>query len=1040
MAVEPLRPYFDIDIMAALRPERIPDRIAAVRWTSRPVLGFPASGYGIWRREVLAGGGVARSLVGTFYLPATDSWSAFEADLLARAPIAGPYFDTVTEADLGFLLPLVRAVDPRIPLVDRLALLPEVADFFGYTHTAEPFYLVLMWNKPVPATFDDLIADPVAGPVITAFYGLEVMKFLEALAIRYEYALLLGLGVEDDITGLGNVVYELAAWWGPQLGASMTPVIDGLALSPTRAAQWVRASVVDGNVGHPAFARTSWDPPDGYVPVDGAGAPVGVGATYPRPYATQTALAWDLTPSDDVRLLKPGQPVSFRVRSFEHGASTAGEPTPPPAPSTRRFRDIVPSVLHVPVKGSATQAVDGAGRSWPPLEGWVHYRVWGVSLLAIESDQFAETAVLHADAVAPPPPRIRVVDQPSVTFGADRTVSVPVRLELTAAEDFPAADAVELRIEASWQNTGHAPIAVVRTSSTTSTAAVIEVAGAHRPQTLVGGRLEAAGRSHRILDATATTLTVTLHAGAAPPAGAAMVLHTERIGATTRIAAVERPLLVKGMVGAVIDHDPLTVVLPLGARRPRGEVSLYLHLLRSSVTARAEGDRWVVVEPAAPTPAGRALRDLRAAGRLAADLPGSPFVLYPAVEDTLRMAVPAGFESGTLTLAARASDRKPYVTGPVVPSADPALAQLDGNEGDSREATVGVRSAVPPRTPTVLAAPPVAWATSATPYDPVARFEVRWAPAAGAVRYEVWRLLESALAPRPGGRTDAELLVDAVAASAEFELRTDQAWSTSHLDELPGRAPARAVYLVRSVSAAGVASAFSPPIGPVHIPDVRPPAAAEVAAVRRAVPTATDDGARQVRVDLAGPELGGASIGCVVERRPADGSSPWVTVADLAPPLSLTAGERRPVVRVADADVQPGIDHHWRVVPYRVVPDPIDETGRLTRTIRGRPSTGRAGRSTGELLAPAAPRWSAGGGATLTWRNPDLYDRIVVERLVGGSGPARVLAALDGTSTEFTDRTNRGPTATGAGYSYRLRCSAGTASTSTRVEGVVGAP
>ncbi len=1040
MALEFLRPFLDVDIMAALRPAHLPDRIASIRWTSRPMLGFPSSGYRVFRIERLPGGAVARSLVGTYYLPATDSWAAFEADLLARTPVAGPYFDAVTEDDLGFLLPLVRAVDPRIPIDERLELLPEIAEFFGHLHTAEPFYHALIWSRPIPPTFDELLADPVAGPITAAYYGLEVMKFLESLAVRYEYAVLLGLATDDDITGLNDMGYELGAWWGSRWGKSLSTVIDGQSLTTVDAPEWMAADVIEGDVGHPAFAKLGWTPPDWYVPVDGTGQPIGVEATYPRPGATHSALRWDLPRSDDERLLHADQPVTFLVKGYEHGASTAGDASAPPAPPARRFKRIQPDALHVPVAASDVHAVDGAGRPWPPLEGWMHYRVWGVNLLGIASDDHAETTVVHVDSIGPRPPVPRFVDDTSLALDVDGSTRCHVRLQFDASQDFREADAAEFRIETSWTSTEYQPVTVNEVTSVDLTEAAVAASSPADLKEFVGGTLMIGGRSHRISRATARTLFVALHAGEAPTLGAGTIVRSVDDGVTTRVANVKRPKPIVGLVAALVSEHPLVVELPVGRRRPGPEVSLYLHLLRTSVTARASGDEWVIDEPSPGTPARSALDALRATGRLATDLAGSPFIVYPAKDLKLDVQAPPGFVSGTITVTARSSDAKPYVIGPAVTASDPALVQLEGNEGHGVDATISATSTIAPEPVSIPPAPPVQWATSATRYDPVSRFELRWDPAVDAVRYEVWRLLEPALPILATPRSDARLATDAAAREDLFELRTAEAWTTSHIDELPGRAPLRAVYLVRPVSAAGVVGSFSAPLGPVRVPDVRPPADAHIAAVRLATPTEIHDGTRAVTIDVIGPQLERDDVGYVVERRPADASGSWTLVADIDPATQPETVGDRLAISIDDLDVQPGLDHVWRTVPYRVVDDPIDDTGTTKRTIRGRRSRSVVGRSVGPVNPPTDLEWIARGGARLRWVNGDRYQAIDVERLAGADGPARVLARLDGDASEYLDTTNTGLTATGAAYSYRLRCLAATGSATARVEGVVGAP
>jgi hypothetical protein len=83
------------------------------------------------------------------------------------------------------------------------------------------------------------------------------------------------------------------------------------------------------------------------------------------------------------------------------------------------------------------------------------------------------------------------------------------------------------------------------------------------------------------------------------------------------------------------------------------------------------------------------------------------------------------------------------------------------------------------------------------------------------------RALKGALVGATSTITDLDLCGLAATQPGGFEQRSGHIiFSTHYTDEIPGRAPTRAIFCVRAISAAGVPGFFSEVIGPVYVPDV----------------------------------------------------------------------------------------------------------------------------------------------------------------------------------------------------------------------------
>ena len=191
----------DLDIIACRRPSPAASNgaeVFGVRWASRPDLDWPKDGYIIER--LVGGSTVSVAKNGsTFHLPRTDEWKNFKRDVEDCRPVAGPYFcsSDITELNLGHLLPIVRLVDPRIDPAEHKTLTEKVAAAFGFPHAEDAELTTVLWPGGEPPPLPDMLDKPRTAERIITYYRRQARGFLLALAVRFEYAALLGLGTDD---------------------------------------------------------------------------------------------------------------------------------------------------------------------------------------------------------------------------------------------------------------------------------------------------------------------------------------------------------------------------------------------------------------------------------------------------------------------------------------------------------------------------------------------------------------------------------------------------------------------------------------------------------------------------------------------------------------------------------------------------------------------------------------------------------------------------------------------------------------------------
>jgi hypothetical protein len=987
--------------------------VLGVRWASRPDIGFPDNGY---RLAIVApdelddDGKPRRAEVGTYFLPASDSWASFEADAQSRKPAGGPWFPSIDEESLGFLVPLVRLADPRTPLNEQRGLTVKAADFFGHPHGGDAELAWRFWKLAQPPPLDDLMKDQLSALALIGFYRRHTTNFLLVLALRFEYAALFGLGADVPRAGTTAVVAEVTGSWQAYLGVATSDRARTNSACSLAPPAWLKADRAPGTVAHPAFAAwPSWEPPADLAPLDAQGNPLPAAASIPRAPAAFTALTWPYETSRQ-NVIDYG-PVLYRLARHDHGAATAGSLTTPPLAAGATWTEVVAG--EAIIRGDEDpQYLDLPGMAWPPLEGHYHYALWAFDLLGSPSRGPAMASVRHHDDLAPARPRASATDGPLATVAAGASsVSIPLRIDWDAAEDFAGPDAAEFRVAAQWTPQQAIPVHVDSSAGVDSLHADVTVSTLSGKADQYAGRwLTFAATEYPIVSHTVGTpakLRVVKVAGGVPAAGADGVIFSAGSPTTpTRVARSARRPAVAATPSKIDSLEPLDLELTVSAQESLpsdAAVRIYLHLLRASFDAQnLGGGKWRVAAPAEGTPARAAWEKWSSLADPAAALQDSPAIVFPPHSLTVSAPVPSGWLAGIVTLLVTAADSASYVDSPALPVADPALAAPTGNESARGEVVVSVRSLSPPGTPTVAAFDPTKriWAHSAASYAEASTYDVKWSSAPGPLRYEVWRALEGALSGAQPSTTDAQLRALAGAQADAFELRSDRVFSTSFLDELPGRAPTRALYRVRAVNAGGVVGAPSDLIGPVHVPDVRQPPVPNLLRVAAAAATYPD---RAIAVDWtqAGP-VDGVRFDVLFREA---GSTPSFAKAGSLPAGTApgTAGR----YRFLHLERTPGKEYEYRVVAVREALDPIDPAAATKRDVAGPPSAARSGSaiSRAPLDPPVslAAKLTGAADVELTWQNRDSYESIEIWRRADSDFLHRRVGVAVGGAQSFKD-------------------------------------
>ncbi len=954
-----------------------------MRWATRPDIGFPSNGYRVTR---LINGQVDAELPGSpFVLPPSGSWSQLAQEAQVRRPPAGPYFPTIEQENLDYLLPLIALADLTTDPTAWPFLAEEVADFFGSPHEDDAVLGMAYWLPGAPPSLAQLLADPNAGQDVIRFYRDSATGFLLSLATRFEYAVLLGLATDDEVTTSGDVQYVLHAEFGGDLDLEANATSDRTMtnrLCDPRAPDELILSRYPGSVPHPAFEHiVGWNPPAELMPQDPAGEPLPIEVLVPKAPAAFTALEW--SPPNETGQLIDHEPVLYELTRFGHGASTAGLDTAPAVPGTAVFEEIVPGELLMR-PDTTPHFLDLPGMPWPDLEGYYTYRIRGVDLLGARSSKFTEATLRHADDIPPSSPRLRYSGEQTLEFGAD---SPPLTLDLQvdwgAAEDFAGPDVAEFRVAARWRPRMVESVTVDSVSDVDALHADLQLAQLDVPPASYDGTQLVLPNGTFLIESytpgTPASMRVFKSDGTLPEPSDGAIFAAGVPTAPVRAARMARAPVVAAKVNTTNDVAPIDIELtPVdGQSLPTGEhARIYLHLLRSEFEAeRMAAATWRLAEPPPDVPRLEALLLWRSLPDPATALQQSPALIFAHHEITVTVTPPADFVAGVLQLEGVAADDASYRDSPNIPGTDQTLENLTGNEGAPGLTAISVRSTDPPDQPAVAPWDPqrIIWAESAADYSEHAAYRLMWSETAGAARYEVWRAHEGALQPPDATLSDEDLRISAAAQPGAFGLRSDHVFSSSHHDKIPGRSPTRVLYRVRAVNLAGVPGAWSEVIGPVHVPDVHPPSAPTL--LRLGPPSETSTRTVRIEWSQTGPLHG---LRFEVERRRPD--EPRWSLVQAVPASAATSPGRWAVLH---EDVAPGSPHLYRVVAIREALDPIDPFGASTRPIASIPSSEKTGLAAGELRPPedlSATVDVTTGSVTLTWSNRDDYTEVEIRR------------------------------------------------------------
>jgi hypothetical protein len=967
-----------------------------------------------------------------FHLPQTDYWSLFEQEISDRRPTQGPYFSAVdiTEDNLGHLRLIIRLVDPRVNPAEEEDLTREVAKALGSSHEDDVELATMFWpNDPAPP-LDDLlqVGSITRRPVIT-YYRVMAHGYLLALAVRFEYAVLLGLAADDTVdNGNGPVLYRVTTQFGDAAGSAITEEIPTNQICTPSAPAIFQAERVPGSVQHPAFHDFgTWSPPSELLSNDSSGNLQTAESLIPRAPSGITALNWS-APHDTGRMIDYG-PVLYELARFDHGAQTASQSTAPAIPP---FADFSPLLEGEQLLRSDTepQALDSVGHPWPEMEGYYHYLIRGIDLLGEKSGMPAIASVRHHDDIPPPAPQVRLLQlvaplqqaeqQVSQTLDFDTpTQSREVRLGIGWAgpQDFAGPDAAEFRVVARWH--ARRPIHVELLSVTPVADSlhqgdVVLDKLSESADSLAGARLILPDGEYPIVShgtGSGAVMRIRRISGRLPGPGQAGLIYG--VGAALgnhRIARLPRRPAVSATVAEVIDTNPMRIRMDAAGSEPLPldtEASVYAHIMRTSFNATNEGDDvWRIDTPAADDVRRQSWDAWLSLSNPEAALTDSPIIVFPPHELTVSVVPPAGFIAGVLMLDVTAADDTAYVDSPEYPGSASDMTGLSGNESGATTATISARVMVPPATPDISPYEPARfiWAETAAKYAEEASFEVRW-PANGAAHYEVWRVLEGAVPGATPGTSDPDLRKLAAANGDTFAMRNLRVFAGRYRDRLPGRAPTRALYRVRGVSEAGVPGPWSDLIGPVHVPDIRQPAAPNFARIFAPAPVDGDVAAAARQLVLEWTQPGpGADLRFEIERQDVKDSS-W-QVAGVVPRGSLPQQGPVRLYRAIIGGLVPGLKTTFRVTAVREARDPVDPFGQVRRDIRGLPSQPRAAVPLGSLTEPSdlgGLETDGGSGITLSWSNPDPYQSIEVLRKGPEDHRLRRIAAIDGTRESYHD-------------------------------------
>lgn len=1017
----------DLNMVARKRPTAFEGRrVVAIRWELDATLPLPAKGFTL-SRDIA---GTTVSIFKSRMLPgarqaASGSWSidpaALQNDRIARrtpfdgSPAVPDLPDELTTATLIALLTFMLPEGSD----DACALqFKEVAASFANSHESDIELTLKYWNYGPAPSLPDLIAmrtsaDPAEVDLyeaVRSHYSEVSLLLMSEFARDFGVAKLLGWGFDDVLPDLldpalpeANPIYTLigedAVDWRAR--ATTRGLEEEYARPPNKVDVKAGATVI----GYPAFGpfydrSSKWKPqaPSALPPYPDLVEAARLG---PRLYPAGLAcLSWPRAPErgDGARRALHFEAVWWTVERHIFDRATAVDSVPPNTGASTFFRPCpgAESIIDEPLNSWA----DDVSLAWGklPFEGWHAYRVRGIDIFGLTGCPSPPAYIRFRDEIAPPPFALRV-SEASVTIGATSPSTLAVALLWRNGEEFMAPDAHEFRFYQRWIRLLTLTVEILGAIPVPGDLDTVQVdvrlQDVHgqdlSPATLeacVRGTLMTEDGEYTLLEVTAAaTSTVRAHLalGRAPKPGYGALRYPD--GAIETGAndpggrqRLQRERALTGTV-RVVSLAPFEIHLS----DPTTHIQIsptvgrvYLHLLGASfdATPGSTAGAFALADPGVDENAAAALV---AALRQLPDgdahvfLDGSPALFLPAHQTSILLLPPPDFVTGMLEIEVTAADAVPYQ----------GSAPLIGNEGDPVKIRLNVNNSDPPGT-VAVAKPKLIWARGAAEFVESAEADLSWPAATGAFRYEVERVIETALG-LPVDADDAALVAAAtLRGDACFERRSNHASHNRWIDALPGRAPTRAVYRVRAVTAAGIPSEWSI-FAIVRVPDVRippPPNFLRAAAL---------DGESRTILCVwtrGGPPEG---IGHIIEARKPDPNlhpdEGWETIAQYLPEQIVAQDGGRYSVRLVGQ--QPGVWREFRVIAIRHALDPDDPRAKTLRTIRGRASLVMRACAEGELRAPEALRATkiADNIVELRWINVDLYECIEVRRRrPGGSG------------------------------------------------------
>ncbi|QTL03932.1 hypothetical protein J5J86_00700 [Aquabacter sp. L1I39] len=983
--------------------------VVAVRWAYDSKFPFPEQGFSVECRTTTGVHNLVTShkIPGATQLGGSGYWTIdpvqLELDRLERSAVsAGP--DLPSSSNAAELAPaltfLLAKPDPNAISMN----LEAVGKMFGHSHSYDVGLDHLYWHgKPVP-DYPTLLQMEFGGTIEKATYRDVVLHYrkrtaehFRLLAAHFGLAKFIGLGLEwqcpVDPTEISN--FKLSANLSGANESSISNLwIPGSDWPP--APHVVGARQGETLVGYPAFGRffgdaATWRPVR--PKVDPSAPPehadlfddlVLRGSRGPRMYPAPVAqLQWkesEAFSGDGVPLLARGA-YAWRIERHAFGAASALMNAAPPIGTTTSFTPCHDGEFVVRSKELRFEDDSDVPYGEEPPEGWYAYRVAGIDVFGI-AGPFSDTTPDEAkvrllDVYSPPPPSVRILAE-RIEFEKGAPGAVEVEFGWDALKEFTAPDTAEFRVRQVWTAVEFAAVIIETVVPLTGpelalNSVQVDVRLRDSDDTplhetkinkFVGGSLLTPNGEFAVLGVSgASMLRVRRSAGRAPPLGDASVRYAQMpIEGKTEIFA--RRSAITGTVRVVVARPPIVeLVDESNTPIPFSNGRIYFHVLGESFAVQpgSAPTEFAIVQPEEVEKSAAAAFEaiwFLPSGQIEALMDGSPAVFLPDNVQPVLLEPPDDFVTGTVRVIVVSADDARQVTGP-------------NGIGNESSATDAVAVAIAHAVPKGIENLEKIWARDAAEYADLAEVSLIWPEIVGAVRYDVDRALEGSLGCTPAS-ADQDLVVAArPQENAAFGRVSSSVFLPRFRDLLPGRAPTRAIYRVRGVSAAGTTGDWIL-VALVRVPDVRIPSRPSLLL---ASPIPSDERSIVCTWTVAGHDK---DFGFVIEVRDLETApgkvSRWQRLLDLLPGSIEPDATGRLSVRVGNRP--PGRWQELRILSVRHALDPDDPRAILTRRIEGEPSNVLRVRADGDLRPVQDLRVSisANGRAELHWRNSDRYE------------------------------------------------------------------